>query len=312
MQLAPGTWITPTVRLVRPLGAGGMSTVWVAADMKLQTQVAVKLLSLQLARDATARGRFEREGRVVSKIDSPHLVQIYDQGLLEDGIPYMVMEWLEGETLRDRLQQRHRMPPREALSVVSQVARALVKAHEVGVVHRDVKPGNIFLLRSEHGILVKLLDFGVAKVFERDEGDDFVTATNESLGTPAYMSPEQLRHASQVDLQADLWAMAVLAYRLLIGRLPFSAADFPALCMAICSSDYPPPSRFDYRWPPALDAWYARAFKLDPSHRFRSAPEASTSLSLALATLGDLQPKGVTVEEIEPTHRRWDDTFSEV
>jgi serine/threonine protein kinase len=293
MRLTSGEWITPTVRLVRPLGSGGMSTLWVAADMRLHTQVAVKFLSPMLRDDPTARKRFKREGRLAAKIESPHLVQTYDQGELPDGTLFLVMEWLEGETLKARLKREHRMTPRDSASVVMQIARALNKAHAIGVIHRDIKPDNVFLLRSEHGVLVKLIDFGVAKrVVDRDSELSLVTATNETLGTPSYKSAEQLRSASQVDYRTDLWSLAVVGYLMLIGALPFDATEYPALCLSIVEGRFTPPSRYDPEWPAELDAWCARSFHVDIEARFRSAEESSTSFALALGPLGDHQPRG--------------------
>jgi len=179
--------------------------------------------------------------------------------------------------------------------VVTQVCRALQRAHEVGVIHRDVKPDNVFVLRSERDILVKLLDFGVAK--QLDDGGGVVTDVRETLGTPMYMSPEQLRHASKVDHRTDLWAVGVLAYRLLIGAPPFDGPDFPDMCRAVCEADYEPPSRFDTRWPQALDAWFAHCFALHRDARFRSAQETASSLARALEPLGDTEPAGAIVEE---------------
>src|SRR5690606_31074354 len=193
-----------------------MSSVWAAADMKLHTQVAVKFLSSSLLGDRNTLARFEREGRLEAQIQSPHLVHVYDQGKLDDGTPFIVMEWLEGESLKERLARDGRLTPREALSVVTQVCKALSKAHAVGVIHRDVKPDNIFVLRGTSEIAVKLLDFGVAKA-TGPARDSVVTGQHETLGTPSYMSPEQLRHASQVDFRTDIWSVGVLAYLLLLG-----------------------------------------------------------------------------------------------
>ena len=296
MELQPGTWITPNVRLIRPLKEGGMSSVWAAADMRLHTQVAVKFLSPKLITDQNTRGRFEREAQLSRQIESPHLVHTYDHGVLPNSTPYIVMEWLEGESLKERLEREGRFRPRDALSVTGQLCRALSKAHSMGVVHRDVKPDNVFVLRSERDILVKLLDFGIAKRIKPGY-DSVVTDKHETLGTPAYMSPEQLRHASRVDPRADLWSVAVLAYRMLLGVNPFSGPDYPALLLAICEASYRPPTTYDKRWPRALDAWFQRSFRIDRDQRFRSADEASTSLALAIAELGETQPAGAEVAQ---------------
>lgn len=306
MRLTPGTWITRTVRLVRPLGAGGMSTVWVAADMRLHTQVAVKILSPALLSDATARARFVREGRLPAEIQSPYLVQIYEEGELGDSTPFFIMEWLEGETLKSRLKRDYRMAPEDAASVITQVCRALGKAHALGVVHRDVKADNIFVLRNEN-IVVKLLDFGVAKRPPNDDDLAIVTRKGETLGTPSYMSPEQLRHASEVDYRADLWAVAVLAYRMLVGALPFNKPDYPSLCLAICEGDFLVPSSYDARWPAALDAWFTRGLKIDREARFMSAEELSSSFTRSLDGLTEPLPVGAPPTDDPHSARMWDE-----
>ncbi len=300
MELKPGTWITPSVRLIRPLKEGGMSSIWVAADMRLHTQVAVKFLSVSLACDKNTRARFEREGQLARQIESPHLVHTYAQGELPDSTPFIVMEWLEGESLKERLHREGQLRPRDSLSVVTQVCRALQKAHEVGVIHRDVKPDNVFVLRSDRDIIVKLLDFGVAK--RLDGGSSVVTDVRETLGTPIYMSPEQLRHASKVDLRTDLWALGVMTYQMLFGALPFTGPDFPDMCRAVCEADYVPPTHYDKQWPQALDAWFAHSFALHRDARFHSAQETATSLARALEPLGGAEPAGaIDDDETAPT-----------
>jgi eukaryotic-like serine/threonine-protein kinase len=307
-RLTSGMWITPHVRLVRQLSVGGGGLVWVAAHMRMHTQVAVKFLGTHLLNDPTARARFEREGRVVSQIDSPYLVQVYDTGALEDGTPWMVMEWLEGESLKERMKKTQRLVPRNAMSVIHQVSQALSRTHQVGVVHRDIKPDNIFVLRTSGAVVIKLLDFGVAKRMPvGGESLSVITARQETLGTPAFMSPEQLRHASQADYRTDLWSLGVLAYRMLIGALPFLARDYPAMCLAITRAEFTLPSALDPAWPKEVDAWFARSFKIDRAARFRSAEEASTSLALALAPLGDHQPSGADDDELSARAERLED-----
>jgi serine/threonine-protein kinase len=282
-----------------------MGSVWAAADMGLHTQVAVKFLSQALLTDANTRARFEREGRLSAKIQSPHLVHVYDQGALEDGTPYIVMEWLEGESLKEMLAREHRLPPRQAVSVVVQICKALQKAHDLGVIHRDVKPDNIFVLGGTSDIAVKLLDFGVAKATGMAQ-DSVVTGQQETLGTPSYMSPEQLRHAAKVDYRTDLWSVGVLAYILLLGDKPFTGDDFPSMLVAIVEADYKPPSHWDAAWPSSLDNWFVRAFKIKAAGRFHSAEEAGTALMLAVGELGDVQPAGVVEKDDEDEEEEWD------
>ncbi|MEM9694970.1 MAG: serine/threonine-protein kinase [Myxococcota bacterium] len=294
MQLQPGVWISPVVRLVRPLGKGGMSRVWVAAHMRLHTQVAVKVLAHSLCSNAEYRARFYREARLWSLINSPHLVQTYDCAELEDGTPFMVMEWLEGETVRSRLQRAGRLSPTDTLVVIKQLARALTSAHDAGIVHRDLKPDNLFLLRTPGTPLLKVLDFGVAKRLESASFDDSIdvsTPTDDSLGTPSYMSPEQLREAFSVDRHADLWSLAVLAYELFSGRLPFDATDYPSLCFSILQGQFTPLSTFDPAWRP-LDPWFDKSFAVDIDERYHSAVHAFSELEGRTEALGGVKPAG--------------------
>ena len=312
MRLTPGTWITKTVRLVRPLGSGGMSTVWVAADMRLHTQVAVKILSPAHRNDATTKARFVREGRLPAEIQSPHLVQIFEEGELADHTPFFVMEWLEGETVKRWLKRVLRLTARQSVSVVTQVCRALTKAHAMGVVHRDVKADNVFVLRGKD-VLVKLLDFGVAKRPPQSDDLDIITKHGESLGTPSYMSPEQLRHASQADHRSDLWAVAVLAYRMLIGALPFARPDYPSLCLAICQGEFTLPTAYDTRWRPPLDAWFRRALALERDARFATAEELARTFADAVRAIDPAQesadglPVGAPPSSDPRSERMWDD-----
>jgi serine/threonine-protein kinase len=294
MRLASGVWLTPTVRLIRPLRQGGMSSVWAAADMRLHTQVAVKVLARRYLDEPNAHARFEREGRLARLIDSPHVVHTFEQGTLTDGTPFIVMEWLEGESLKERLERDGWLAPHATSSVVHQVCRALDKAHAIGVIHRDIKPDNVFLMRSgNRDLLVKLLDFGIAKRIQSEESS-VVTDRHEALGTPSYMSPEQLRNAGGVDFRSDLWSVGVLAYRMLLGRNPFTGRNFPAVCMAICDCRYIAPSQVDPAWPPELDRFFERLFRVDREARFASAGETASALGQALAPLGDQQPAGAT------------------
>ncbi|MBI4701237.1 MAG: serine/threonine protein kinase, partial [Deltaproteobacteria bacterium] len=221
MEPKPGTMVTPKVRLARPLGAGGMGSVWVADHLALEVEVAVKLISAEaLQRDPGLAERFKREAAVAAKIKSPHVVQMHDHGLTDDGTPYIVMELLAGESLRERLERCERLSPRETGLMLAQVAEVLSTAHAMGVVHRDLKPDNVFLVCSGYEIFVKVLDFGIAKHQGPAAGRP-LTRTDAVMGTPEYMSPEQLLSAKAVDHRADLWALGVVVYEALTGWRPF-------------------------------------------------------------------------------------------
>ena len=186
-----GQQITPTLRLVRVLGNGGMGSVWIADHLALRTQVAVKFMDAALAHSADFVRRFQSEAIAAAAIKSPHVVQVFDHGITAEQEPYIVMELLEGEDLRAHLRRTGPLTPAALAPIVSQVAKALSLAHELRIVHRDIKPANLFLMKHGDDVFVKVLDFGIAKV-----ADDLAagpnTITGNTMGTAPYMSPEQL------------------------------------------------------------------------------------------------------------------------
>jgi serine/threonine protein kinase len=196
--------VTPSLRLLRPLGAGGMGSVWIARHLGLDANVVVKFMSEELATNGQALERFRREAAAAADVRSPHVVQTFDYGLSADGVPYIAMELLEGESLRQRLDRERRLVPRDVITIVAHCAKALSRAHDRGVVHRDIKPDNIFLTDGGDGeVFAKVLDFGIAK---SSAANHVATSTGAVLGTPYYMSPEQVLGAKGVDARTDLWA----------------------------------------------------------------------------------------------------------
>ncbi|WP_394847605.1 serine/threonine protein kinase [Pendulispora brunnea] len=282
VELVPGTMITPNVRLVRQIGEGGMASVWLAHHVGLDTQVAVKLMSPALACHQAAVERFTREARSAARIHHPNVVQILDYGVPAEpnGLPYIVMEYLEGTDLETRIHLRGRLSLEETASIVVQVTRALDKAHELRIVHRDIKPENIFLTSDGEEVFVKVLDFGIAKLLGR--GDVSVTNTGATLGTPTYMSPEQMLSAKNVDYRCDLWALAVVTYEMLTGRKPFAGETYGAVCLAVNRGKFRSPSRYRKDIPGALDEWFQRALARDPKKRYRSAREMGEAFLTAI------------------------------
>ncbi|MEQ9322752.1 MAG: serine/threonine-protein kinase [Polyangiaceae bacterium] len=296
MRAQPGVYITPEVKLVRPLGGGGMGSVWLAEHEARGIEVAVKLVSSDLAdRDPAALMRFQREVALSSQLDDPHAVQTFDHGVTEDGTPYLVMERLHGETLARLLVRRGRLAPFEVSVVVDQVARVLDEAHQLGVVHRDIKPDNVFVVAGGPELLgeelfVKVLDFGIAKEVSAPAVSP-VTDIGAIVGTPEYMSPEQLLTTGAADARADRWALAVLAYQALTGELPFNGETLPSLSLAICGSRFEPPSRWVASLSTAVDDWFAMAFATEPDDRFDSVLSMAESLAEAIAALEEAPPE---------------------
>ncbi|HLM74061.1 MAG TPA: protein kinase [Polyangiaceae bacterium] len=275
MELRPGLVVGKNVRLVRLLGEGGMGCVWVADHLTLQTEVAVKFISSELVKDEQALKRFTSEATASAQIKSPHVVQVFDHGVWSD-LPYIVMELLVGEDLEGRIARGGPLSLEETALIVKQSAKALSQAHTLGIVHRDIKPANVFLTSPDGEVFVKLLDFGIAK---RLTGENYAkTATGALIGTPYYMSPEQVMDDREIDFRADLWALAVVAYESLTGKLPFDGASLGAICVAINACQYKPVSSLARSLPPDIDRWFAKAFARNPEERFRSAKEFADAL----------------------------------
>jgi serine/threonine-protein kinase len=271
--------VTPNIRLVRLLDQGSMGSVWVADHTTLGTQVAVKFMSSHVAQNPNLVTRFSREAHAAAQIRSPHVVQILDHGITPEGVPYIAMELLQGESLQKHLKRVGRLSPADTARVIAQTCKALGKAHQVGIVHRDIKPANIFLTDEDGELFVKLLDFGVAK---HTDGDLSMTRTNEKVGTPFYMCPEQLISAKHVDYRADIWSIGIVAYHSLVGQVPFKATSFGDLCLAVSRGVYTLPSQAVPGLSLAVDAWFQRALAKKPEGRFESAKQAAEELERAL------------------------------
>ena len=214
-----------------------MGSIWVADHLSLETEVAVKFVSTDLSQNEDAKERFSREASASAKIKSPHVVQVFDHGET-NGIPFIVMELLVGEDLSVKLEREGAMTIPDLLPILRQVGKGLAMAHEAGVVHRDIKPANIFLTKPDGELFVKLLDFGIAKSGTRAHPS--VTNAGDTLGTPYYMSPEQLFTPEDVDFRSDLWALAVVVYEALSGDLPYDGETIGVINVAIASGNYKP------------------------------------------------------------------------
>jgi|HubBroStandDraft_1064217.scaffolds.fasta_scaffold01769_8 serine/threonine protein kinase len=300
MNLQPGLHISDSVELRSPIGQGGMGQVWAGLHGPLRRDVAVKFLCGEMAEDASAVERFTVEAQTLALLQSRHVPQVFDFGTMSNGVPFIVMELLEGVDLERQLELDGRLSLEHVATLTAQMGSVLSLAHGLGVVHRDIKPGNIILIPCSHGdFIAKLLDFGIVKTPHVGEAGAH-TGTGTTFGTPAYMSPEQLLSARAVDARADLWSLAVVAYRCLTGELPFEGETFAAVCIAIDRGDFAPPSTFRPGLPIALDAWFRKALSRNPKNRFASAGEMveafdaaiAESLELPLTPPSDPAPRG--------------------
>ncbi len=277
------TEIAGRYRLESRLGYGGMSTVHLAFDLRLERRVAVKLLAEHLAEDPTFVSRFQREAQAAARLVHPNIVQVFDSGLDERaGQHFIVMEYIEGQSCAEILRDRGWVEVEQAASIIEQACEGLHYAHRNGVVHRDVKPGN--LLRSLEGE-IKLADFGIAKATEQSS----ITQVGSVLGTAAYLAPEQAR-GEEAGPPADLYALGVVAYQLISGRLPYEATSLTELALKQQQEEPPMLDTLVAAAGPELAEAVAIALALDPRDRYRSAREMGRAVSDAQHGIAPVEP----------------------
>jgi len=277
--IRPGEVLAGKYRVEKVLGAGAMGVVVAAMHMDLQERRAIKFMLPSMLDDVEGVERFLREARAAVRLKSQHVAKIHDIGRLDTGAPYMVMEYLEGSDLKHVLAARGPLPVHEAVTYLLQACEAIAEAHAIGVVHRDLKPANLFLTTGVNGApCVKILDFGIAKVLGGEGGVD-MTKTSALLGTPLYMSPEQMRGARSVDGRSDLWALGAILYRMLTGRTPFSGSSVTEVCAAVVADQPDPPAMLRPEVPPALEAAVMRCLEKSPARRFATASELAAAIA---------------------------------
>lgn len=286
-KLPLGFVIAGKYRVTRELGRGGMAAVYEAENVDIGKRVAIKVLAAELTSSAIVVERFLREARAAAAIRSPYICDVYDSGSLDDGRPFLVLELLEGESLYERMTHERTIEVATTLSVTMQSCRGLTRAHAASIVHRDLKPENLFLTKDEDGaLLTKILDFGLAKFYAPvDEGEAQARLTREGavFGTPAYMSPEQVRGQGAVDHRADLWALACIVYECLTARTVWSTEQGVAMTFAqIASAKLPDPLRFRPDLPGSFQAWFYKGLHRDIDQRYQTAKELSDELARAL------------------------------
>ncbi|HMA94446.1 MAG TPA: protein kinase [Polyangiaceae bacterium] len=275
--LRPGDKIAGKYRIQRRLGQGGMGMVFLAEHERLGRQVAIKVLHAQLEQREVAMARFEREIRAMAQVSSRHVAQAFDADVLEDGSPFLVMEYLDGRDLRAELKLRRAIPYPEAAGYIVQTCEGVAAVHDVGIIHRDLKPNNLFITHLDAARCVKVLDFGIVKLLST--ADVTMTAENTSVGTPLYMSPEQLNNEREISPCSDVWAMTVVLYELIAGVSPF-AADRPGAVVAAIMLEQPPLlSRLVSALPSQLADVIAEGLEKSPSRRIGSARELASRLA---------------------------------
>ena len=265
-------------RIERVLGRGGMGVVLAAKHLQLGQRVAIKLLLENATQDIVSR--FIREARAAVRLRSEHAARVLDVGDLPDGSPFMVMEYLEGNDLSHLLRSGGALPVADAVLYLLHTCEAMAEAHANGIIHRDLKPANLFLTRGADGAqTIKVLDFGISKTLN-DENDEMqLTKTTALLGSPLYMSPEQLRSAREVTVQSDIWSLGAILYQLLAGEVPFNTRTFSELIMMV--NIQPPPAMATLRAgiPPGLEAAALRCLEKSPAARFANVGELAWAIA---------------------------------
>ena len=291
-----GDIIDGKYRVERVLGVGGMGVVVAAQHMQLDEKVALKFLLPEALSNPEAVARFVREARAAVKIKSEHVARVIDVGVLPNGAPYMVMEYLEGGDLAAWIEQRGALAVEQTVEFVLQACVAVADAHALGIVHRDLKPANLFCVRRSDGQLsIKVLDFGISKFTDarKAKAAGSFTKTTAAIGSPVYMSPEQMRSARDVDAQADIWALGVILFELMSGHPAFQAESMVELAIQITNDPAPPIRTLRPEVPAGLEAVIAKCLEKDRARRYRNVAE----LALALAPFAPKRARG-TIERI--------------
>lgn len=298
MTLQPGTIIEGKYRIDRMLGKGGMGAVYEGENERIHRRVAIKILHAEVLDRADVVQRFEREAQAAGRIGSAHIVEVLDLGSLPTGERFMVMEYLDGESLGDRLKKRERLSPQEFAPILYALLEGLASAHEAAIIHRDLKPDNVYLVNAKNQRdFVKLLDFGVSK-FTAVENDFGKTSTGMIMGTPYYMSPEQVR-ADKVDGRSDIYSIGVICYLAITGKLPFTATRFTELAIKITTA-LPEPPESIVPLDPQFAAIIHKAMHHDRNHRFQTARDFQAAVGQWMAA-NSIAPNLPRMQSLPPT-----------
>lgn len=292
-----GQLLKERYQIRRIVADGGMGRVYEALDMVERRNVAVKILHADVARDPVQVERFKREFEVSRELPHDHIVEVLDFSELSDGSYALVMEYLFGEELRQALDREKFIPPGRLVRMISQIAIGLDKAHAKQLVHRDLKPDNVFLCQTHDGDIVKLLDFGSVK--DKAEGAKKLTVMGTTIGSPFYMSPEQAQGLDTLDQRADIWALGAILYESMVGKVPFYGVNGPQILLAILTKEARPASEAEglvYPIPPGIDAVLGKAFKKTASLRYASVGELADAFGHGFGLEGDHKQWALTPE----------------
>jgi serine/threonine protein kinase len=291
----PGDILAQKYRVERVLGVGGMGVVVAATHLELEQRVALKFMLGDGFKTPDALTRFQREARIAVKLRSEHVARVSDTGTLENGAPYIVMEYLEGTDLGAQLAQYGPMPVGFAAECIVQACDAVGEAHAHGIVHRDLKPANLFLTQTPDGsALVKVLDFGISKASNGLDSGMAMTKTGTVMGSPLYMSPEQMRSLKNVDARADVWALGVIMYELLTGQTPFIGDSFGDLLLAVMTTPHPPIRQLRPDVPLQIAALVDACLAKEPTVRVQSVAEIAQVLAPFCSAAGIVLAQRIT------------------
>lgn len=304
MKPSVGDVIGGKYRIVRLIGDGGMGTVYEARHEFLETSVALKFLHADLAKRAGLGSRFLQEARVSAQIRSPHVAHVTDVDQTADGSPYLVMELLHGEPLQQAMDRMGKLPPEQAVNFALQILSGLESAHAIGVVHRDLKPDNVFIVPASGGPLLKLIDFGIAKLRASTAFQKGLTRAGVIMGTPEYMAPEQLFAAENVDHRADLYSLGVILFEMLSGRRPADGDEVEAIVASVVSGNVRHLADVEPSLAPGLVAVVERALRPDREARFDSALEMRSALAPFAGPLATGQLAAVAQPPLHPGSNR--------
>ena len=298
-ELLAGDVLDERYRLLRVLGEGAAGTVWLARDSRLDIHVAVKILRMGLVANPDMLQRFVREADLVERMLSPSIVKVLARGLKDGASPYIVYERLEGETVSERLNRSGTLSVADTKTIIVHTCRALARAHAVGVLHRDIKPDNIFLTTDEGArTLAKVLDFGVAEIVASAPVGD-----RPLVGTLEYIAPEVLFVERPPEARSDLYAVGVVAYECLVGQVPIQASSVAELVTAMAAWKMPKASTSRPDLTPELDQWHLRALDRDPDKRFASAKEMAEALHVA-GKGPEIRPSSAQLQAVGPMRPR--------
>src|SRR6478752_1040688 len=295
IALEPGAHIAGRYRVLRKIGEGGMGELYACFDTVLSREVAVKLMQRSLAAEPLVAERLMREAMLAAQLRR-HVAQVFDCGMLATGEPYIVMELLSGQDMYAVLRESGPLAPEDVIAAMLQVCDGLAEAHEKGIIHRDLKPENLFCATQPDGqVVIKIVDFGVSK---QVTGQRMRAQTNpgESVGSPQYMSPEQITSPSEVDTRTDIWSLGVVMFELLTGVLPFRGSGTARICAAVLTEPAPSISNYRSDVPPALEFIVQRCLEKDRERRFPDVQQ----LSAALAALGPVNAPGSRFASARP------------